>query len=271
MATRIKNGTSKKIWKIRLFLLIISFLLIIITLGFSIGGLVLMDTTKPPSTLYISFRSYDFVDRRHIVYEEDFEARWTVREFRFQSDGRFLIDLQLDYLSEDPKTSKIYYSYPTKYTTIEGDFEYVCSTVLLQISSVYIHPYTLHTLITDDLKVFIPITATSVNSKLCFAEYEREFDLPREKRGSSTLYGITVDFSWIRVFRDKNDEQFYYQWIPGWSSVSAKNDERLEADKTYSNISGDFGVYYPIPENVTSPLLMPSDRFDYVEWIRENM
>ena len=260
LATRIRNVIMKKIWRIPLFLMII------ITLGVSILVAALVYIPRSRSTITILYLGRCcLIDGYHVEYGNDLEARWTIREFWFQSDGRFLIDLQFDYISEDPEISKIYFSINT--TTVEGDFEYVGSTILLMVSSAYRRLDGTY-FRGEDLTDIIPITANSTNLRLCFARYGGQFNLPRRREGT-TSRGIAVIFSWIRVFREKNDEELYYQWMQGsdvWKS------EKAEVNKTYSNISGGFLVYYPIPESVTSPLLVrPSYEFDYIKWIKENM
>ena len=257
MVSRIREVMMKKIWRIPLFLLII------ISLVVSIIIAAVTYTPRVPSTTPVVLGTGHLIDGYHVAYAKDLEARWTAQKFWLHSDGKFLIDLQCDYISEDPRVSKIYFSHDNT-STVEVDFEYVGSVILLVVTATY-RDEPFGDFAHEDLTDIIPIVANSVNSRLCFATYEEKFDLPIKKKGMS-LYGIELKISWIRVFREKNDGELYYQWMQGDSDVWGG--EELEVDKTYNNFSGGFLVYYPIPENMTSPVPL---NFNYVKWIRENM
>ena len=219
---------------------------------------------NPTDKVEVVLGTGHLIDGYHVTYGKDLEARWTAQNFRLSSDGSFMLDLRCDYLSENPKQSKVYYS-SDNISTLELDLEYIGSVILLMVQATYRLEF-FGDFTHEDLTEIIPILANSTNSKLCFAKYEGNFDLPSEKKGE-TLYGLEVRISWIRVFIDKTDETFYYQWMQGDSDVWGGR--KLEADKTYNNLSGGFLVYYPIPEEGTSPLL-PYE-FDYLEWIKENV
>jgi len=112
----------------------------------------------------------------------------------------------------------------------------------------------------------IPLIPKSTDSKTCYAEYKGNFSTTVNVTEVMTrAYGIEVQISWVRVFEDKNDGTLYYQWLQGRSNIwEGKN---LEIDELHHNVSGRFGVYYPIPRNVTSP----GSKFNYVTWIEENI
>jgi len=141
----------------------------------------------------------------------------------------------------------------------------VGSIVLLQVSSTY------------EMKGFggshfalpdvIPIVPKWTDSKSCLVEYAGNFSSNvNVTKVLTTAWGIDFRLSWVRVFTDRNDESLYYQWMQGSANIGGG--KNLEIDRVHET-SGNYQVYYPIPENVTSTL-NPGE-FDYVKWIRENI
>jgi hypothetical protein len=260
MVSRIREVMMKKIWRTSLFSLII------ITLGVSIMVAALVYTPRLPSTISVVLGTGHLIDGYHVVYGESLEARWIAQDFRLSSDGSFMLDLRCDYLSENPKQSKVYYSFDN-ISTLEVDLDYLGSVVLVKVEAVY-EMKGFGDFAHGSLTEIIPIVPEFTDSKSCVIEYEGVFSADVDvTKVMNQAYGLGVQLSWIRIFIVKNEETLYYQWMQGGYSVWGG--EKLEVDKTYSNISGGFLVYYPTPESVTSPL-HPYE-FDYVKWIKENM
>lgn len=87
--------------------------------------------------------------------------------------------------------------------------------------------------------------------------------------------GYEVQLSWIRVFEDSGGTR-YYQWMVGTSpSVGASAARITTLNDIHTSLSGSLSVYWPIPENLTSPLSeseigKSGAEFDFVSWIAEN-
>ena len=244
-------------------LIVVSILVVILI---TILGFYVFRVKNPTDKVEVVLGTGHLIDGYHVKYGKDLEARWTAQNFRLSSDGSFMLDLRYDYISENPNQSKVYYS-PDNISILEVDLDYVGSVVLLQVGVVYeLEPW--GDFAHGDLTGLIPLVPKLTDSKSCLVEYEGIFSTEVNVTRVMTLaYGLEVKLSWIRVFTEKNNGTLYYQWLQGDSDVWGG--KKLETDKVHSNVSGGFGVYYPIPENVTSPLL-PYE-FDYVEWIKENV
>jgi len=249
---------AKRIWRIPIFLLIA------IILGVSTTAVAVIYTQRVTLTPRIVLGTGHLVDGYHVAYGENLKAGWTAQMFRLSSNGSFTLDLRFDYISENPTVGKVYYS-QDNVSTLEVDFEYVTSVALMQVGSVYkLEPW--GDFVHGSVTGIIPIVPEFADSKSCLIEYNGKFSPNVDVTKIMTqAYGLEFKLSWIRVFIDKNNGTFYYQWLQGNSDVWAGR--KLEADKTYNNLSGGFLVYYSIPESVTSPSSMG---FDYVQWIREN-
>jgi len=260
VAAKIRDVMMKKIWRIPLFLLMV------FILGVSITAVAVIYNPRVTPTLPVVLGTGHLIDGYHVEYGENLEAGWTAQMFRLSSNGSFALDLRFDYISENPTVGKIYYS-QDNVSTLEVDFEYVTSVALMQVGSVYkLEPWGDfgHGSVTG----IMPVVPKYTDSKSCLIECRGNFSPNVDVTKVMTqAYGLEFKLSWIRVFRDKNNGTFYYQWLQGGSDVWGSR--KLEVDKTYNDLSGGFGVYYPIPESVTSPLL-PWE-FDYVKWIRENV
>lgn len=260
VAAKIKRIMMKKIWRIPLFLLVI------VTLGVSFVTIAVIYNKRVTSTPPVVLGTGHLIDGYHVVYDGNLKAKWTAQMFRLSSDGNLKVDLRCDYISENPTLSKIFYS-QDNVSILEVDLEYETSIILLRIGSVYkLEPW--GDFAHGDITEVVPIAPKFTDSKSCFIEYRGNFSLEvNVTKVMTEAYALEVKFSWIRVFREKNNGTFYYQWLQGDSDVW--EGRKLEVDKTYNDLSGGFLVYYPIPESVTSPLL-PLE-FDYVKWIEENV
>jgi len=259
VAAKIKNVMMKRIWRIPLFLLIV------IILGVSSIAVAVIYTQRVTPTPPVVLGTGHLIDGYHVTYGENLKARWTAQMFRLSSNGSFTLDLRFDYISENPTLSKVFYS-QDNVSTLEVDLENISSVVLLQVGSAYkLEPWGdfVHGTVTG----VIPIAPKFVDSKSCLIEYTGNFSPNVDvAKVMEQAYALEVKLSWIRVFRDNDNGTLYYQWLQGNSDVWAGR--KLEVDKTYYDLSGGFGVYYPIPESVTSP---SSIGFDYVNWIKENV
>lgn len=258
VAAKIEYVMMKRIWRIPVFLLIV------IVLGASIVAVVVVCTQRVNPALSIVLGTGHLIDGYHVAYGEDLKATWTAEMFRLSGNGSFTLDVRFDYVSENPTVGKVFYSQDSV-STLEVDFEYVTSIALMRVGSVYEwEPWGdfLHSSVTG----IIPIVPKFTDSRSCLFEYRGGFSSDVDVAKVMTqAYGLEFMMSWIRVFRDKNEGTFYYQWLQGNSDVWGGT--KLEVDRTYSDLSGGFGVYYPIPESMTSP---SSIGFDYVKWIKEN-
>jgi len=258
MTSRIKEVMIRKIWKIPVY-----FMLALI--GASVVTAAAIHVLRSRSTTYVVLGTGHLIDGYHVVYGESLEARWIAQNFRLSSDGSFMLDLRCDYLSENPKQSKVYYSFDN-ISTLEVDLDYLGSVVLVKIEAVY-EMKGFGDFAHGSLTEVIPIVPEFTDSKSCVIEYEGVFSADVDvTKVMNQAYGLGVQLSWIRIFIVKNEGTLYYQWLQ--SSSNVWGGKKLEVDKTYNNVSGKFSVYYPIPESLTSPLL-PYE-FDYVKWIREN-
>jgi len=251
----------KRIWRIPLFLLIV------FILGVSIMAVAVIYNSRVIPSPLIVLGAGTLIDGYHVEYGENLEAEWTAQMLRLSSNGSFALDLRFDYISENPTESKIYYSQGS--VSSEVDFEFVTSVALMQVESVYKVGSSWRDVTYDTIAGIIPNIPKFSDSKSCLIEYRGKFSPEVNLTKTMTkAYALVVRLSWIRVFREKNNGTFYYQWLQG-NQPSTKAGRELVVDETYYDISGSFLVYYPIPENVTSPLL-PME-FNYVKWIRENI
>jgi hypothetical protein len=252
--SRIRDVTTRKIWRI-------PSLLLIVVAVFTTTPVVFYTDRRTP-TISVNLGSGCLIDGYHVVYGENLTARWTASAFRLNSNNSFSLDLRFDYISENPTSARVLYS-GENVSTLETDLEYVTSLVLFQVCSAnrsepeedYEFRYT----------EVIPILPKSSDSNSCLIEYCGNFPLGINlERIMTQESALNFLYSWIRIFRDSNGT-FYYQWLQGGQNVYHL--AFVEMDKIYDNLSETLLVYYPIPENVTSPLL----EFDYVKWLRENV
>ena len=260
MTNRIRNFAIKKIWIITLLLLIITIM------GVSIAACTHAEiyNSRTTSTPHVVLGTGHLIDGYHVVYGENLEATWTAQSFRLGSNGSFMLYLEYNYVSENP--SKVCYHADNILRTHVVDLEYVASVVILQVGAVYeLEPW--GDFVHGDMTGLVPLVPKSEDSKSCLIEYEGKFlDGVNVTKVMSLAYGFEVKLSWVRIFAKKYLGTLYYQWLQGASDVWGG--EMLEVDKTYSNISDRFSVYYPIPQELTS-FLRPYE-FDYVKWIWEN-
>ncbi|MCJ7424864.1 hypothetical protein MUP01_11460 [Candidatus Bathyarchaeota archaeon] len=138
------------------------------------------------------------------------------------------------------------------------------SVVLLRVSAAYeLEPWGDYS--HESVTGIIPIFPKFTDSESCSVEYSGIFSPDvNVAKVMTSAFGLEFRLSWVRVFKDSN-ATFYYQWLQGGSDVWGGRP--LEVDKTYNDLSGDFMVYYPIPESVTSAIPLG---FDYVKWIKDN-
>jgi len=256
VAVEIRSIMMKRIWRIPFFLLVI------VALGVSFVAVAVIYKERVPSTPPVVLGTGHLIDGYHVAYDGNLKAKWTAEMFRLSSDGNFKLDLRCDYISENPTSSKIFYS-QDNVSISEVDWEYKTSIILLQIGSVYkLEPW--GDFAHGDATEIIPNAPKFTDSSSCLIEYRGNFSPEvNVTKVMTDAYALEVKFSWIRVFREKNSGAFYYQWLQGDSDVWGGR--KLEVDKTYNGLSGGFLVYYPIPESVTLPLLPLG--FDYVKWI----
>lgn len=260
VAARIRNVIMmKRIWKVPLLPLII------VMLGVSITAVAVIYTSRIAPAPSVVLGTGHLIDGYHVAYGENLSAKWVAQMFCLSRHGDFSLDLRCDYFTENPTLGKIYHS-QDNVSVSEVDLEYATSIILLQVGSAYkLEPWGDFT--HGEATGIVPVASKFTNSKSCLIQYRGSFSPEVNVTELMTqAYAIEVRLSWIRVFREKNNGTCYYQWLQGNSDVWTG--KKLEVDKTYSDLSGGFEVYYPIPESVTSPLL-PWE-FDYVEWIKEN-
>ena len=201
---------------------------------------------------YVVLGTGHLIDGRDIIYGATLKANWHAKTFKMESNGKFSINIECNYLSDNPT-----------------NMSYVGSVLLMMVRAEYwslFYHYGDGSL--SPLTDVIPVVCQSSEPDSCFVNYEGNFQIPDEKIESQLLHSFEVQLSWIRVFTDDNGMR-YYQWMQGNQRTYPKE---LELDIVYEDETGSFLVYYPKPEWKTH-VLLPGFRqqFDYVSWIKQKL
>lgn len=185
------------------------------------------------------------------IYDGMLKANWCARTFKMCSSGRFRINIEFTYLSDNP-----------------NGMRYIGSVLLMMVWSCYLlEPW--GDFSHNPLTNVIPAICQSDGPNSATVRYEGNFMLPDEEMsGYKTLYAFELPVSWIRVFAD-NDGMWSYQWIQGDKNVFSEG--KLDLDQVHRDITGSFRVYQPLPETQTTLLYPASYEFDYVSWIKKNL
>lgn len=194
---------------------------------------------------------YEFNTKQPRVSPLDDIVTWEATRFAMYTNGTFVLDLDLKYLSEDPKISRGYATgSTTEQTYSENVGNYTGSVVFLSVSSnSYLSPIPEETCGNDVFyrSNIVPIFLVAREADRSSAiSYHGEYNF---RDYCDTEYGVGI--IWLRIFETDNGDR-YYQWLraDGKSPLRGEHENHVDFDKEYFNIiSGNFRSYYPLPSD----------------------